>query len=61
MKRKPLILVSLLVAANYLAAGVAAAGALMALVLLPAHPMARGDETAEPQRVAVPAAATATS
>jgi hypothetical protein len=48
-------------AANYLAAGVAAAGALMALVLLPAHPMARGDETAEPQGVDVPAAAAATN
>jgi hypothetical protein len=47
-------------AANYLAAGVAAAGAVMALVLLPAHPAdRRGEETAEPQGLGAPAAATA--
>ena len=34
-------------AANYLAAGVAAAGAVMALALLPAHPTTSGDDTAE--------------
>jgi EmrB/QacA subfamily drug resistance transporter len=34
-------------AANYLAAGVAAAGAVMALSLLPAHPTAVTDDTAE--------------
>jgi EmrB/QacA subfamily drug resistance transporter len=40
-------------AANYLAAGVAVAGAVMALALLPAHPAAAGDEP----RVAAPATA----
>src|SRR6201994_3369892 len=35
-------------AANYLAAGVAAAGALMALLLLPAQPSTIGDDTSEP-------------
>jgi EmrB/QacA subfamily drug resistance transporter len=34
-------------AANYLAAGVAAAGAVMALWLLPAHPAVSGEDTAE--------------
>ena len=37
-------------AANYVAAGVAAAGALMALALLPAHPTTSGDAAAEPHR-----------
>jgi EmrB/QacA subfamily drug resistance transporter len=35
--------------ANYVAAAVAAAGALMALALLPAHPTVRSDEAAETQ------------
>jgi hypothetical protein len=34
-------------AANYLAAGVAAAGAVMALALLPAHPTVSSDDAAE--------------
>jgi hypothetical protein len=33
--------------ANYLAAGVAAAGAVMALALLPAHPTTTADDTPE--------------
>jgi hypothetical protein len=37
-------------AANYVAAGVAAAGALMALALLPAYPTTSGDAAAEPHR-----------
>ena len=42
--------------ANYLAAGVAAAGAVMALALLPAHPWVSGDDATEPlQPHAVPA------
>jgi hypothetical protein len=36
-------------AANYVSAGVAAAGALMALVLLPAHPSADQDTAPETQ------------
>jgi hypothetical protein len=44
-------------AANYLAAGVAAAGAVMALALLPAHPTARSDETAHPMGEPATAAA----
>jgi EmrB/QacA subfamily drug resistance transporter len=47
-------------AANYVAAGVAAAGAVMAVLLLPAHPTVIGDETAE-LRVAATAAASAAS
>src|SRR5213079_99807 len=35
-------------AANYVAAGVAAAGALLALAFLPAHPNTEPDETAQP-------------
>src|SRR3954453_18227526 len=35
-------------AANYVAAAVAAAGALMALVLLPAHPILRAEDATEP-------------
>ncbi len=46
--------------ANYLAAGVAAAGAVMALALLPAHPTARDEEMPEPPQAAgSPAAAAA--
>jgi len=33
--------------ANYLAAGVAAAGAVMAMALLPAHPTTSGEDTPE--------------
>jgi hypothetical protein len=39
------------------AAGVAVAGALVALALLPAHPTARGEETTEPQAPGTPASA----
>jgi Major Facilitator Superfamily len=46
-------------AANYVAAGVAAAGALLALAFLPAHPTAHPDETAEPQPLDLPAPAPA--
>jgi hypothetical protein len=46
-------------AANYLAAGVAAVGAVMALVLLPAQPSEGGEETGEPQGLTAPAAVTA--
>jgi EmrB/QacA subfamily drug resistance transporter len=42
-------------AANYLAAGVAAAGAVMALWLLPAHPTASDDDTAEVRALGSPA------
>jgi hypothetical protein len=45
-------------AANYVSAGVAAAGAVMALVLLPAHPKAGGEETGE-EALAAPATASA--
>jgi EmrB/QacA subfamily drug resistance transporter len=48
-------------AANYLAAGVAAAGAVMALVLLPAHPNAGADEAPRLQAVGSPATSTAQS
>jgi hypothetical protein len=48
-------------AANYLAAGVAAAGALMALALLPAHPKAGADELAETELLGSPAAVVAES
>ncbi len=44
-------------AANYVAAGVAAAGAVMALLLLPAHPTAVNDDTAEARALGSPAAA----
>jgi EmrB/QacA subfamily drug resistance transporter len=44
-------------AANYVAAGVAAAGALLALAFLPAHPKTHPDETAEPRPLGSPAAA----
>jgi len=47
--------------ANLVAAGAAAAGAVMALVLLPAQPTAHGEETAEPQALGSPAAAAATA
>jgi hypothetical protein len=47
-------------AANYVAAGVAAAGAVMAVLLLPAHPTVIGEDTAE-LRVAATAAASAAS
>jgi hypothetical protein len=42
------------------AAGVAIAGALVALAWLPAHPTARGEETPEADGVGTPATATAT-
>ena len=45
--------------ANYLAAGISAAGALMALALLPAQPTAAGGDTAERQVVVTPATAAA--
>jgi hypothetical protein len=48
-------------AANYVAAGVAAAGALLALAFLPAHPTAEPDETAQPQPLDSPAPAPARS
>jgi EmrB/QacA subfamily drug resistance transporter len=48
-------------AANYVAAGVAAAGALLALALLPAHPKTHPDETAEPRPLGSPDAAPARS
>jgi EmrB/QacA subfamily drug resistance transporter len=48
-------------AANYVAAGVAAAGALMALALLPARPTASNDATAEVSVAGSPAAAPAGS
>jgi EmrB/QacA subfamily drug resistance transporter len=48
-------------AANYVAAGVAAAGALLALAFLPAHPKTDPDETAEPQPLGSPAPAPARS
>ncbi len=46
-------------AANYVAAGVAAAGAVMALSLLPAHPILRSDDTAEVRAVGSRATAAA--
>jgi EmrB/QacA subfamily drug resistance transporter len=46
-------------AANYLAAGVAAAGALVALALLPAHPTTDPDDTPEPRSLGSPAPAPA--
>ena len=48
-------------AANYLAAGVAAAGAVMALALLPAHPNAGAAEAPGLQAIASPATSTARS
>jgi hypothetical protein len=48
-------------AANYVAAGVAAAGALLALAFVPAHPNTDPDETAEPRPLGSPAAAPARS
>jgi hypothetical protein len=48
-------------AANLVAAGVAVAGAVMALVLLPAQPAARHDDTRDPLAVASGAAAAATN
>jgi EmrB/QacA subfamily drug resistance transporter len=48
-------------AANYVAAGVAAAGALLALAFLPAHPKTHPDETAEPRPLGSPDAAPARS
>ena len=48
-------------AATYLAAGVAAAGGVMALALLPAHPTVAGDGTAEVQALSPPATAAARS
>jgi hypothetical protein len=46
-------------AANYLAAGVAAAGVLMALALLPAHPTNDADDTPERRSLRSPATAPA--
>jgi EmrB/QacA subfamily drug resistance transporter len=48
-------------AANYVAAGVAAAGALLALAFVPAHPKTDPDETAEPRPLGSPAPAPARS
>jgi hypothetical protein len=48
-------------AANYLAAGVAAAGAVMALSLLPAHPTTSVDDTPQARAQSSPATATARS
>jgi EmrB/QacA subfamily drug resistance transporter len=48
-------------AANYLAAGVAAAGAVMALSLLPAHPTVSTDDTAEVRALGSPDTAAARS
>jgi hypothetical protein len=48
-------------AANYLAAGVAAAGAVMALSLLPAHPTVSNDDTADARALGSPATAAARS
>ncbi len=45
--------------ANYVAAGVAAAGALLALALLPAQPTVNSDDTADPRVAGTPATATA--
>jgi EmrB/QacA subfamily drug resistance transporter len=47
--------------ANYLAAGVAATGAVMALALLPAHPTVSNDDTAEVRALGSPATAAALS
>jgi hypothetical protein len=48
-------------AANFMTAGIAAAGAVMALALLPAHPRAREQETLQPQGLGSPTVATATN
>jgi EmrB/QacA subfamily drug resistance transporter len=48
-------------AANYLAAGVSAAGVVMALALLPAQPTASGDDTPEVRALRSPATAAAHS
>jgi hypothetical protein len=48
-------------AANYLTAGVAAAGAVMALLFLPAHPTVSTDDTAEVRALGSPATAAARS
>jgi hypothetical protein len=48
-------------AANYLAAGVAAVGAVMALALLPAHPTTSGDDMPEVRAPGSPATARARS
>ena len=48
-------------AGNYVAAGVAAAGAVMALWLLPAYPGVDSDDSREPQAVGSPATATVSS
>jgi EmrB/QacA subfamily drug resistance transporter len=48
-------------AANYLAAGVAAAGAVMALSLLPAHPTVSNDDTDQVRALGSPATAAARS
>jgi EmrB/QacA subfamily drug resistance transporter len=47
--------------ANYVAAGVAAAGAVMALALLPAQPTAKTDEASQKQELGSPAAVPARS
>jgi EmrB/QacA subfamily drug resistance transporter len=46
-------------AANYLAAGVAAAGAVMALAFLPAHPATDGEDVPDARAVGTPATASA--
>jgi len=48
-------------AANFVAAGVAAAGALMALALLPAQPTTGGDDAPEVRAISSPATAAARS
>jgi hypothetical protein len=48
-------------AANFVAAGVAAAGAVMALALLPAHPTVSSDDATETQALGAPATAPARS
>ena len=45
--------------ADFVSAGVAAAGGLMALALLPAHPVSGGEDAPELQAAGVPATATA--
>ena len=47
-------------AANYLAAGIAAAGAVMALVLLPSHPGVGGSDAEDLRAIGSPAPAPAT-
>jgi hypothetical protein len=48
-------------AANYVAAGVAAAGAVMALALLPAHPTVSADDAPETRALDSPATVAATN